>query len=135
MTYTILEHTADVRLLVEGGTLAELFAEGLRGMMEVLKPEGKGGTAETQRRIHLESASRTALLVDFLNEALCLAQTHRESYAAVTFQSISETRLDAALRGREVKSFGEDVKAVTYHEAQIRETAKGTLETMLVLDI
>lgn len=135
MPYTILEHTADVRLLVEGRTLAELFAEALRGMMEVLKPEGKADMAETQRRIHLESDSRTALLVDFLNEALCLAETHRESYAAVTFPSISETRLDAALRGRPVESFGEDLKAVTYHEAEIRETAKNTLETILVLDI
>jgi len=135
MPYTILEHTADVRLLVEGRTLAELFAEALRGMMAVLKPEGKEEAAETRHRIQLESASRTALLVDFLNEALCLAETHRESYAEVTFESISETRLDAGLRGRPVKSFGEDVKAVTYHEAEIRETEEGNLETKLVLDI
>jgi len=135
MPYTILEHTADVRLLVEGGTLAELFAEALRGMMEVMKPEGKGDAAETQRRIHLESASRTALLVDFLNEALCLAQIHRELYATVTFQSISQTHLDVALQGRPAGSFGQDLKAVTYHEAEIREKAGGNLETMLVLDI
>jgi len=135
MPYTILEHTADVRLLVEGRTLAELFAEALRGMMEVLKPEGKEEAAETRRRIQLESASRTALLVDFLNEALCLAETYRECYAEVAFESISETRLDAALRSRPVASFGEDVKAVTYHEAEIRETEEGNLETKLVLDI
>src|SRR5208282_2561861 len=135
MPYTILEHTADVRMLVEGRTLAELFAEALRGMMAVLKPEGKEDTGETRRRIQIESPSRTALLVDFLNEALWLAETHRESYAEVTFESISETRVDAALRGRAVESFGEDVKAVTYHEAEIRETGEGNLETKLVLDI
>ncbi len=135
MPYTILEHTADVRLLVEGRTLAELFAEALRGMMAVLKPEGKENSAETRRRIQIDAASQTALLVDFLNEALWLAETHREAYAEVAFESISATRLIAVLRGRAVESFGEDVKAVTYHEAEIRQTEEGNLETKLVLDI
>ncbi len=66
MPYTVLEHTADVRLLVEGRTLAELFAEALRGMMELMKPEGwreeakaPGGPAEKSRHIQLEAPSAT----------------------------------------------------------------------------
>jgi SHS2 domain-containing protein len=135
MAYTVLEHTADVRLLVEGRTLAELFAEALRGMMEVLKAEKRKGVAETLRRIRLEAPSRTPLLVDFLNEALCLAHTHRESYTDVAIEAISETRVEARLRGCAAESFGEDIKAVTHHEAEIRENAAGNLETMLVFDI
>jgi SHS2 domain-containing protein len=135
MAYTVLEHTADVRLLVEGGTLAELFGEALRGMMEILKAERKEGGAETVRRIQLEAPSRTALLVDFLNEALWLAHTHRESYAGARIDTISETGVEATLRGCAAESFGADIKAVTYHEAEIRENAAGNLETMLVFDI
>jgi SHS2 domain-containing protein len=135
MTYTILEHTADVRLLVEGRTLAELFAEAMRGMMEVAKPEERKDAAENSRRIRVEAASRTALLVDFLNEVLSLAHIHREAYTAVTFQAIEDRRLDATVRGRAVERFGEDIKAVTYHEAEIRETYGGGLETKLVFDI
>ena len=135
MAYTVLEHTADVRLLVEGRSLAELFSEALRGMMEILKAEQTGSGGESVRRIQLESPSRTALLVDFLNEALCLAHTHRESYAGVDLEAISETRVEAVLRGAPAESFGEDIKAVTYHEADIRENAAGNLETVLVFDI
>jgi len=141
MPYTILEHTADVRLLVEGRSLPELFSEALRGMMELLKPEGVSGessaaegTAETNRRIAIASPSATALLVDFLNEALCLAYSHREMYQ-VSFEEISEPRVRAVLRGRPVNSFGEDIKAVTYHEAEIRKNAAGNLETKLVFDL
>jgi SHS2 domain-containing protein len=142
MTYRILEHTADVRLLVEGQTLEALFAEALRGMMELMQPETEPGEAEAQKRpletsreIQVESPSATALLVDFLNEALSLAHSHRERYEGVEFKEISESRVHAELRGRAVPYFGEDIKAVTYHEADIRRNAAGNLETMLVFDI
>ena len=198
MPYTILEHTADVRLLVEGPTLAELFREALRGMMELMKPEGaqplpasgsatlpvsgsltevdvalkpraqpevtapleagaRGAErpAESQRSIRIESPSATALLVDFLNEALWLAHSHREMLEMVTIEVIVEgaeegeksaqpkaavlpkarARVRAELRGQPVGAFGEDVKAVTYHEAEIRRNAAGGFETRLVFDI
>jgi len=202
MPYTILEHTADVRLLVEGPTLAELFREALRGMMELMKPEGaqalpgsgfptevagplrpgaqpevaapleagaRGAeqTAERRRRICIESPSATALLVDFLNEALCLAHSHREMYEVAGIEVDREAaaaegkgpqpevaaplepgaqprvavllnagaRVRAELARRPVDGFGEDVKAVTYHEAEIRRNAAGGFETRLVFDI
>ena len=162
MPYTILEHTADVRLLVEGPTLAELFREALRGMMELMKPESRPAAAEaaeqpaeSRRSIRIESPSATALLVDFLNEALCLAHSHREMYEVATIELDREVaaeegkgpqpevaaplkagaRVRAELRGRPVGAFGEDVKAVTYHEAEIRKNAAGRFETMLVFDI
>jgi len=142
MPYRILEHTADVRLVVEGRTLAELFSEGLRGMMELMKPEDRsdaaeapGGPAESSRQIQVESPSATALLVDFLNEALCLAHSHREVYEEAVIEEVSGTRVRATLSGRPVGSFGEDIKAVTYHEAEIRKNAAGNLETKLVFDI
>ena len=135
MGYRILEHTADVRLLVEGQTLEELFGEALKGMMEVLKPEKKEGGAEITRKIEIEAAGRTELLVDFLNEVLWLAHTHHEAFTSVLFGEISEKRLKAELRGSPAEGFGEDIKAVTYHEAEIRRNAAGNLETMLVFDI
>jgi protein archease len=135
MSYTILEHTADVRMRVEARTLEKLFAEALGGMMEVLKPERKKDAAETTRRIELDAPAATPLLVDFLNEALWLAHTHREAFASVAFDAISETHVAAVLRGAPAESFGEDIKAVTYHEAEIRKNAAENLETVLVFDI
>lgn len=155
MAYTVLEHTADVRLLVEGRSLAELFSEALRGMMEILKAERKGSGEESARRIQIESPSCTALLVDFLNEVLWLAHCNKElldivrievtqgdaasdekdAQAGVPAPPKTETRVEAVLRGAPAQSFGEDIKAVTYHEADIRENVAGNLETVLVFDI
>ena len=153
MPYKILEHTADVRLLAEGRTLEELFRDALRGMMEVLKPEKKPGGSESIRRVRVEAPERTALLVDFLSEALWLAHTHREalevegirvtrgaevgaeksaralpasgSSTGVPAPPNTELRVEATLRGAPCEAFGEDIKAVTYHEAEIRENAAG----------
>ena len=135
MAYRILEHTADVRLLVEGRTLEELFRDALRGMMEVLKAEKMEGGPERIRKLEIEAASPTPLLVDFLNEVLWLAHTHREAFTAAEFGAISETCVEATLRGFPAEAFGEDIKAVTYHEAEIHTNAAGNLETMLVFDI
>ncbi len=134
MSYEIAKHTADLRMKVEGKTPEELFAEALRGMMGVLK-EGSERGEKRKRKIAVQSGDRTSLLVDFLNEALAAAQINREVYDRAVFRRFSETELEAELEGAAVGSFDEDIKAVTYHEADVRRNEKGEWETGLVFDI
>ncbi len=134
MPYEIIKHTADLRMKVGGKTPEELFAEALRGMMGVLKEESEKGE-KRKRTIVVQSADRTSLLVDFLNEALAQAQINREIYDHVVFGRFSETALEAELEGAAVGAFDEDIKAVTYHEADVKRNEKGGWETMLIFDI
>ena len=118
---------------VSGSSLNDLFSEALRGLMDVVKPEGiqkTGGAAE----IHITAPDTTALLVDFLNEVLTRCHIRQEIYSSATFRTLTVTALDADLRGFRVAGFGEDVKAVTYHEADVRESA-GNWSTTLVFDV
>ena len=131
--YAIEEHTADLRLRVRASSLEELFTDALQGLMTVVDPEG--ATAESvSAGISIEAPDPTALLVDFLNEALTRAHVDRQRYARVTFERLTETALLACLEGVRVARFGEDVKAVTYHDAEVREE-DGTWSVVLVLDI
>jgi SHS2 domain-containing protein len=129
--YEILHHTADIRLRVTASTLEELFADALRGLMSVMGTPGHGARSEA---IDLESVNVTALLVDFLNAALVRAIVERILFTGASFASLGETRLSATLTGVPAESFDEDVKAVTYHEAEVRRGEEGWT-TMLVLDI
>jgi SHS2 domain-containing protein len=131
--YEILHHTADVRLRVTGSTLAELFADALRGLMEVMHGDATRGGGETEP-IELDSVNLTALLVDFLNEALVRSVTQRVLFTGASFASLADTHLSATLTSVPAASFDEDVKAVTYHEAEVRRSGEGWT-TMLVLDI
>mgnify|MGYP001601673084 FL=1 len=135
MPYKILEHTADVRVLVRGSSLEEIFSGALLAMMEVLKPEVVAQKKKTERTIAVKSADKTALLVDFLNEVLLAAYNHKEAYDKIFFKSWGENSLKAVLYGYTVQSFGEDIKAVTYHEAEIKKDKSGNWHTYLVFDV
>jgi SHS2 domain-containing protein len=131
--YEILHHTADVRLHVTASTLEALFEEALRGLMEVMHGASAAGDEHTES-IDLESVNLTALLIDFLNEALVRAVVRRRAFTGASFASLGETRVKATLTSVPAESFDEDVKAVTYHEAEVRREG-GQWTTMLVLDI
>ncbi len=130
-----LDHTADLRLKLRGATFEELFEQSLHALMIVLAPRRAAKGAEVHREVNVEAGDRTFLLVDFLNQVLWLAQTHRESYWRLHLKELSENRLIGELEGMPVESFEEDVKAVTYHDAEIEWTADGKWQCILVLDV
>jgi SHS2 domain-containing protein len=131
--YEIVQHTADVRMRVSAPTREGLFAEALHGLMDLVKAEGAAGE-EVKARIDLTAPDETSLLVDFLNEVLTRCAIRREVYTRAVFGSMTDTSLSADLEGHRVERFGEDVKAVTYHEAEVRRHG-GAWSTMLLFDI
>jgi len=137
MTFKILEHTADIRLLVKGKSPEELFREALRGMMSIASASAiKNQKIKAEKReISVRANDRTALLVDFLSEVLVLSQINKEIYTEAYFNEFSEKELCAELDGFKVKNFGEDIKAVTYHEAEVKQNEKGEWETILIFDV
>ncbi len=131
--FELIQHTADIRIRVAAATREELFVDALCGLMSIVDPHGV--TSESMSSdIALDAPDATVLLVDFLNEALTLAHVGRAIYTDVSFQRLTDTSLAASLRGVRVGGFGEDVKAVTYHEAEV-VVRDGNWSTMLVFDI
>ena len=133
MPYKINEHIADIRIAVRGKNLEQLFTDAFLGMMYVLKPVQKFSPEKAEREISLEAIDTTALLVDFLNEILSLANANKESYTHIIFYKIQPTSLRAKLFGISAESFHRDIKAATYHEAEVRQTAGGAWETVIAL--
>jgi SHS2 domain-containing protein len=134
MPYTFLDHTADVRLKVSGATQAALFAECVAALMELLQPGAPQGPA-VLRHVTVTASDPTSLLIDFLGLVLLGALTRRECYERVDFQMLTDRSLQAELHAVPVAGFGKDVKAVTYHEAEVKQDAAGAWETVIVLDI
>ena len=131
--FELIHHTADVRLRVSSHTLEDLFREAVRGMYVVMR--GDAGIHSVRRLIAVdESADTTSLLVDFLNEVLNRAQIGREMFEEIRFTRFEPLSLTAELIGTAPAEFGEDVKAVTYHEADLH-CENGTWATMLVFDL
>ncbi len=133
MKYEVLSHTADLKIKAYGKDEKELFSNALLGMSENMKPELK--EEKSEREIEVASLDKAALLVDFLNEVLYLSQTNKEAFFKVDFSEFSETSLKGRISGKKAKKFGEDIKAATYHNLNIRQKQNKLWEATILFDI
>lgn len=135
-SYRALPHTGDIRVSVMGDSLKELFTAGLEALSHVLK---RGGCRDTKytivEEITLVSPDVTTLLVDFLSAVLTSSYEKKALFCTVDFKTFGETELLADISGIQVTSFSEDIKAVTYHEANVERNERGIYKTVIVLDI
>lgn len=135
--FSLTDHTADVRLLLEGSTLEELFEAGLSGMNHIMKKnmcDEKTGY-EFVYEMKINSPDTTSLLIDFLSEVLTLSHINKAVYCRAVFSMLSEKSLECNVFGKAVEEFDEDVKAVSYHEAEVKNNETGNFITNIIFDI
>jgi SHS2 domain-containing protein len=132
-----ISHTADIRLKATEETLPKLFITCLKGMNELLKPGmcDQKKIPDITETIHIEASDSTILLVDFLSEILTHSNLNKAVYCDCLFEKMSDHELIAIMEGQKVDGFGNDIKAVTYHEADVRLNEQGDFETIIVFDI
>jgi SHS2 domain-containing protein len=135
-SYKLIPHVADVRLAVEGSSYEELFLAALEGMGNLIKHSCcSSNKCNVQYDIQLSSGDVTSLLIDFLSAVLTQTHINQAVYCKVTFSELTEKTLKATIFGNKVNVFDEDIKAVTYHEANIRKNEHGNYSTVIVFDI
>jgi SHS2 domain-containing protein len=131
----IESHTADVRIRLHANTLEDLFSEGMKAIYTILQPKGRSRDNKHKMSVKLKGTDDTVFLIDFLNEVLSDSLIHKVVYHKISFFNKSEEFLDIGLEGYPVNSFNKDVKAVTYHEAEILQSKTGILYTCIIMDI
>lgn len=135
--YEFLPHGADIRLRVEAAVIPEVFQSALNGMNHLLKP----GFCESSHPVSLEhklslvSPDSTCLLIDFLSEVLSLSHIHYGVFCVLKIESMSEEKMEATVSGSTVSEFDADIKAVTFHEANLHLNERGHWETIIIFDI
>jgi SHS2 domain-containing protein len=112
----------------------------LKGMISGLRPEILNSETEA-RNIEIKSPDIESLLVDFLSEILYLTQVNKEIYIDIKFKKLigpsmnsGQAELEGELVGQKVKRFGEDIKAVTYHDLEIQKKG-GDWQAIVLFDI
>jgi SHS2 domain-containing protein len=133
--FELLAHTADVRLRVVGSSPAELFTVALEGMAAIIAHDQCHPPFDVAWEVSVASLDTTALLVDFLSAVLTQTQVTKTIFCRATFAVLTPTNVTARLEGRRALRFDEDIKAVTYHEANVIRGADGNWLTVLVFDI
>jgi SHS2 domain-containing protein len=132
--HRFLDHTSEITLHVGAADWPGLLAQAGRGLAELLlrgRPPAPNGD---WRSLEVSSHDREALLVDWLNEILYVAETGL--WVAVDFEvdDASEAHLKARARGMTVEEPPSLVKAATFHGLHVRDLPDG-LEAEVILDI
>lgn len=135
--FEILEHKADLKIRAFGKDKKDLFQNILFGMSESMKAEIKKPEERVSREIKVKSQDLAVLLVDFLSEVLYLSQTNKEVYFNFdfAFKNFTDTEIEGVLIGQKIERFGEDIKAVTYHELDVKQKEDGSWEAVILFDI
>jgi SHS2 domain-containing protein len=134
--WTLLDHTADVRMAVHGSSRRELFLNAARGFTSLLTRESRG-LPDTDLEFSLEADNIEELFVDWLRELLFHHETRGFILVSADIEELSDTSLKAKLAGRTRGSDEEpeiEIKAVTYHGLSIQKSHTGYAVT-IVFDI
>lgn len=130
-------HTADVLMRVTGSNMNELFGNCLRGMNNILKNGFCDAIDhyDVNISIKIKSIDNIGLLIDFLSEALSQTYVQKSIFCKVNFNMLTARQLQAQIFGKRFDTLEEEIKAVTYHGADIYKNGTGHWETKVIFDI
>ncbi len=130
----LLEHTADVKLRVRAPSFGELAAEAGRAVARIELGREPPPPQPLYRELDIRAPDRDALLVDWLNELIWLAETERWVATEFEVHTATDTTLQVRMRGVPVDETPARIKAATFHDLKVAPVADG-LEAEVLLDV
>ena len=132
-THSLAEHTGELAIRLEAGSLAELFADAAGALAEVMlgRPANAEGAGE---RVSVQAPDGDALLVAWLDELIFRAERACKVYGEARIERLNEREIDAVIRGEPTTELKTQVKAATFHGLEIVDGPNGVSATV-VLDV
>jgi SHS2 domain-containing protein len=127
------DHVSEVRVRLEASSFEELTEEAARAFAELVADHVTQAEDDPEPVI-LRGRDREGLLVALLDELVYRADAEGRVFPRVEVTRRSDRELDVVLhpaRGAQLRS---PVKAATYHDLVVRDTADGVTAT-IVLDV
>ncbi len=135
--YEIFEHTADLGLRARAVTLRELCEESALGLMEIITGDLAQLRTVDALRFIVQGRDPALLLLDWLAELLHVFATRRMLFARFEVDvSDVPNGLSALAHGEPYDParhvLAHEVKAITYHDLEVRQSCGGWDATMVV---
>ena len=135
--FEILDHTADIGLIVYGVDLKALFENAGEALFHLIT-DLKKVRRPTKRTVEIEKENLERLMVDWLNELLYLHDVEHLLFKKFNVESVGKDGLKAVVKGEAfqegVHVIKTEVKAVTYHQIEVRKT-NGRWRAQVILDL
>jgi SHS2 domain-containing protein len=135
--FKILDHTADIGLIVYGEDLKALFENAGEAFFHLVTDLRKV-RSRTERRIEIQGEILERLMVDWLTELLYLHDVENLLFKKFKVESIGKAGLKAMVKGEPfqegVHVIKTEVKAVTYHRIEVRKE-NGGWRAQIIFDL
>ena len=135
--FEVLDHTADIGLIIYGNDLRALFEHAGEGFFHLIT-DLKKVRPRIERRVELERECLERLLVDWLGELLYLHEVDHLLFREFNIETVGEQGLKAVVKGEPfqegIHSIKTEIKAVTYHQIQIKER-EGGWKAQVIFDL
>jgi SHS2 domain-containing protein len=132
--YTLLDHTADLRIRVTGSDPAALFENAGLALFDLIVEPGTLTTDETLE-VRVQGEDPADLMVNYLRELLYLWTGGEKLVKMIDILHISDTAVSARLSidryQPQCHDILHEIKAVTYHQIDVRMTADGWQATVV----
>ncbi len=133
LPFNFLDHTADIKIQINGSTLNEIFENTVRAVAHYIN-SGSPITSKKGKVIEVQGTDTHSLLANFIDELLYL----------IDAEHFVPAKASVLLRGNNLKAevFGDDtknyhlthIKAATFAEMEIVKKKSGW-EAIVVLDV
>ncbi|MCK4245117.1 MAG: archease [Candidatus Omnitrophica bacterium] len=153
--FRVIDHTADIGLLIEGKSKEELFTESAAGMFSIIaggklcrgrihptrgldkSSPYKGNSYGIEFKIKVTAKTLEELLVSFLNELLYLAEKEKAIFAQFKIK-IGKIKNRFCLKGKIKKNSQipkREIKAATYHNLKVLQKKPNLWQTRIIFDL
>lgn len=135
--YTLLDHTADLRVRITGTNPVDLFKNAGLALFDIMV-EGGAAAPATTIDIVVDGVDRADLLVNYLRELLYLWTGRGKVVTFIDIVALSTTAVHARVTATGYRPGGQavihEVKAVTYHQVEVSE-GPGGWQAVVIFDI
>jgi len=137
LTYQIIDHTADLGIIVKGPDVKSLFILAAQAMTDLMV-KGDISKKIATRDVLIEGEDFPDLMVRWLGEILYLFEGENFIVHSIEIKSISPIQLKSTLSltgfEPEYHEVLREIKAVTYHQISVDKTEDGW-EARVIFDI
>lgn len=135
--HEVFEHTADLGLRVRAASFEALLAEAAVGLFEIVAGDLGQISPRVARTFSIAGTDRAYLLLDWMGELLAAFEIDRLLFCEFDV-AVHERGITATARGEPydpaIHTLAHEIKAVTQHELDVRQTPAGW-EATLIVDI
>ena len=136
-TYQIIDHTADLGIIIEGTDEKNLFIRAAQAMTDLMV-EGDISKETVIKDVLVEGEDFPDLMVRWLGEILYLFDGEKLLVYSIEIKSISPTKLKSTLTlssfEPEHHQVKREIKAVTYHQISVDKVNDGW-QARIIFDI